>query len=644
MASAKKTSVSTQSITSSITSVVLLGIILISINFISGFAYFRMDLTEDKIFTLSEGTKNILSNLEDDVLIKFYFSESSADAPFPYKLYGQRIKEMLGEYVSHSDQRINLQVSDPRPDTDDEAGAVRHGLTPVPLGPGENFYLGMVAIVANNEETIPFFSLDRERFLEYDLTRAISQVSATTRPVIGIMSSLPVMGQNIPMQMHQGPRNSQDWLFVQELKSAYEVKKVNTETDQIPEEISLLMVIHPRNFSESAVYAIDQYILNGGRAIIMVDPASNAQQQNDQSNPFMAMMNRSSNLPKLFQAWGVDYDSNRVVGDMALATRVNMGHQGGLQTLPAWLSAQNDSMSQTSVISAKINSMLMVEAGALSKAANSEHEFIPLIQTSENAALLHTQSLMSPPGELVKQMPTSGSTKTLAAIVRGRFSSAFSEPPSIESEDEQDEERIAAESRRAQLVQRHIQTAQQSVSVMIIADTDFLIDDFCARVINFFGNAMLQPLNDNLAFISNATDFFAGSQDLIAVRSRGQALRPFTRVQQIEQQAQRKWQEEERELTRRLEQIQRRINELQASREDGERTILTPEQRQEILRARKEQSDTMERRRQIRKLLREDIENLGLKVTFINLLTMPLIVTLIGAIVYVKQNKRRAMK
>ena len=626
---------------SSLGSILLLAVILVAINYISGIAYLRADLTAEKLFTLSEGTRSMLGRLSDKTRLKFYFSKSLANVPFGYKLYGKRIEEFLGEYVASSRGMVELEVLDPQPDTDVEEWAVKYGLAQAGLPTGEKFYLGLIAIVADKEEVIPFFTVEREEFLEYDITRAIVQAAARGKATVGVLSPLPVVGASaMPIP---GMQQGEDWLFLKELRKNFDIRKIETNAIEIASDVSLLMVIHPKELPESTLYAIDQFVLKGGRAIVMVDPACMADNLADQSNPFMAMMNRSSDLAKLLKNWGVDYNRGKIAADINMATRVNAGPQG-LFDHPLWLSLNGDTFNRESAVSAKLNAMLMVNAGALSQASGSAHEFVPLLHTRETGSQVDTHQLLVQPSELVRNLPTSGSRQTLAALVRGSFASAFSEPPAQPAPEGESEE--AKKLREAELEQRrksHVAKADKPGSVMIIADVDMLQNDYCVRAINFFGNTLLQPLNDNLAFIANCVDQLAGSEDLIAVRSRGKFTRTFTRVENIEREAQKRWQEEEKTLTARLEEIQQRINQLQSQKKDGERLILSAEQREEIDRARNEQSETMRRRREIRKLLRQDIENLGVRVTFVNLLLMPLLVAAAGVYVYMRQNNRRGM-
>lgn len=626
----------------SFASVLMLGIILVLVNYISGFAVFRADLTSEKLFTLSEGTKSALGKIADRTRLKFYFSRSMANVPFPYKLYGKRVEEFLGEYVANGRGQLELEVLDPQPDTDVEEWAVKYGLAAAGLPTGEKFYFGLVVLSADKEEVIPFFALDREEFLEYDITRAIVQASAAKKSNVGVLSALPVIkAENSPFPMAQGQND--DWLFIRELRKNYNVRRIDENADVIDADIDLLLVIHPKNLPETTVYAIDQFVLRGGRAIVMVDPTCLADNQQNNQNPYMAMMNRSSDVPQLLKAWGVEYAANKLAADANLATQLNMGPQG-LAQHPLWLSLKGEALNRESTISAKLNQMLLVNAGTLKKAQSSNFEFKSLLTTSAAGAEVDNFKIMSSPEDIKRELPTTGSQKTLAAIVRGEFSSAFAEPPVGKiAENESEEAKKAREARLEEKKKLHLAKAKGPVSVLVIADADFIQNDYSVRAINFFGSVLLQPINDNLAFISNCVDLLAGSEDLIAVRSRSRSTRTFTRVEEIEREAQKKWQQEEIGLTKKLEEIQARINQLQSQKKGGERLILSAEQREEVDRARKEQSETMRRRREIRKLLRQDIENLGVKVTFANLLFMPLIIIIVGTYLYFRQNSRRSM-
>lgn len=627
---------------SSFTSIILLAVILVAVNYIGSFAVFKADLTEENVFTLSQGTETLLENLSGKVKLKFYFSKSSDQVPFAYKLYGKRIEEFLQEYVEKSNGKLELEILDPKPDTDTEVWAVKYGLAAAALPTGQKFYLGLVALAEGREEVIPFFSLDREPFLEYDISQTIVQASVAEKPKIGVLSTLPVMSENnMPFAMQQNKQK--DWLFIRELKKNYEVTSVNQNAEQIPSEVDLLLVIHPKKLSPASQYAIDQFVLKGGRAIVMVDPACMADTQSNPSNPFAGRMPGSSNLSKLFKAWGVEFNPGNITADLNLATQLNMG-RNGLVNHPLWLNLKSGCFSTESVVSAKLQNMLLPVAGSLKKAEKSDYEFLELLTTTDSGNQVSKFKIMTSPDEIARNLSNEGKKKTLAAIIRGRFSSAFKEPPMPEAKkDESEQDKKAREATFENLKKKHVAAGKKEAAVMIIADVDFLQDDYSVRAMNFFGSTLLQPINDNLAFIANCSDLLAGSSDLIAVRSRSMVNRTFTKVEEIERAAQAKWKEEEVALTQKLQEIQNRINKLQMQKKGGERLILSAEQRKEIEKARKQKSETMQRRREIRKLLRQDIESLGLKLTFVNMALMPLLVLIIGAVVYFRKNSRRSM-
>jgi ABC-type uncharacterized transport system involved in gliding motility auxiliary subunit len=348
-------------------------------------------------------------------------------------------------------------------------------------------------------------------------------------------------------------------------------------------------------------------------------------------------------LNKLFKAWGVEFNTGNITADLNLATQLNMG-RSGLVNHPLWLNLKAGCFSNDSVASAKLQNMLLPVAGSIKKSEKSEYEFIDLLNTTKSGNQLSRFKMMTSPDEIARGLSNEGEKKTLAAIVRGKFNSAFKEPPMPEAQkDETEQDKKARETTFANLKKNHVAVANKEAAVMIIADADFLQNDYSVRAMNFFGSTLLQPINDNLAFIANCADLLAGSADLIAVRSRNMANRTFTKVEEIERAAQEKWKEEEVALTEKMQEIQNRINKLQMQKKGGERLILSAEQRKEIEKARQEKSETMQRRREIRKLLRQDIESLGLKVTFVNMVLMPLLVLIVGAVVYFRKNSRRSM-
>jgi ABC-type uncharacterized transport system involved in gliding motility auxiliary subunit len=633
-----------------------MAVILVGFNFIISFLDLRWDATEEKLYTLSTGSNSILEDVAkkgDTVKFKFYFSKSMENVPFAYKLYGKKVEEFLNEYVKKSSGRIEIETMEPKPDTDVEEWAVKYGLAQAALPGGDKFYLGLVMICVDQEEVIPFFNMDREEFLEYDISRALVQVTTAKKDVVGVMSSLPVVGQApMPYSMNQAQEPTEDWLFLKELKKTYTVRKIETDVTEIPADVSLLMVIHPKSFPDHAVYAIDQFVLRGGRLIVMVDPSSQADTSQG-SHPYFARMSKKSDLPKLFKKWGIKYDSAMLAADIEHATPVNAG-QEGVQEYPIWMSFKGENLDRKSPVTSQLENTLFIEAGILEKAEDTENEFIPLIKTGPKGVKVGMDKVMGSPASLRQSLDlSSGKELAIAGLVRGTFKSAFTEPPrkkeepAGEGEDKEKEDEKAKAQREKEyekLKEKHISQAQASSTIFVIADTDFIYDSYCVKAMNFFGAQLLQPLNDNLACISNTVDFLAGSEDLISVRSRGKFTRTFTYVEELEKNAQAKWQEEEKALSQKLEAVQKRINDLQNQKKGGERLILNEAQRREIEKAREDKIATMKQRRQIRKLLRQDIENLGSKIKFVNIAVMPFIIAVIGVYIYINQNRKRGIK
>lgn len=638
-------------VTNSITALLLMAVILVFFNFIISYVDFRYDATAEKLYTLSKGSETIIDGVVkagDKVKFKYYFSKSIDNVPFSYKLYGKKVEEFLNEYVKKSSGMIEMEKLEPKPDTDVEEWAVKYGLAQAALPGGDKFYLGLVMICADQEEVIPFFNTDREEFLEYDISRSLVQVTNAKKDVIGVMSSLPIVG-DVPMPYSQQPQKpTEDWLFLKELKKTYAVRKIEADSTLIPDDISLLMVIHPKNFSDNAVYAIDQFVLRGGRLIVMVDPSAQSDESQG-SHPYLARMSKKSDLPKLFKKWGVNYDSAKLAADMEHATPVNAGREG-VQQYPIWLSFKGENLDKKSPITSQLNTTLFVEAGVLSKDDKSEMEFLPIVKTGPKGVVVGMDKIMGSPAALRQSLDLSkGKELAIAALVRGSFKSAFTEPPKIKAPEGETEEnkktaQIQRDNEYKKLKEKHISEATAQNTVFVVADTDFIYDPYCVKAMNFFGSQLLQPLNDNLACISNSVDFLAGSEALISVRSRGKFTRSFTHVEALEKDAQAKWQEKEKELSQKLEAVQKRINDLQNQKKGGERLILSEAQRQEIEKAREEKIATMKERRKIRKFLRQDIENLGKKVKFINIVFMPFLIALVGVFIYLGQNKKRGIK
>ncbi len=615
--------------------ILLLFVCLIAINVVAYFLPIRLDMTEDRLFTIAEGTRKIVENIEDPVTIKYYFSKSTEDLPPQYKAYGQRVEEILQEYALLSKGKIKLESFDPKPDTEEEEWAQKYGIGQVGLPNGNTFYFGMVALMLDQEMAIPFFDSRRQEFLEYDISQALLKVSNTQAPKIGILTGINVMGA--PSQFGQP---ASEWVLVSELKKNFEVESIETTTEEIPDDVTLLIVMHPKNLSDRTVYAIDQYVLRGNRLIVLVDPNSREAAQNDPMAQFGRPPDPQSNLPKLLKNWGVEFDTSKLVGDFAYATPINAG-QGGVIRYPLWMSMGEDALDRDHPITSELEMLLLIEAGYLKKAEGSSFDFTPVLKTSADSGEVDAFSIrFSPPDKILRDLKPDQTERTLAALVQGTFKTAFPSGQPAKEQQEGDDPNAEPEP-DTPLKHSHLNEATASNNILVIADVDLASDSYSVQKMNFLGQTIVQPINDNLNFMLNSVEFLSGNDALMSIRSRGRFSRPFTRLIALEQAAQLRFQEEEIELQKKLEDVRQKLRDLEASKDGSQQILLSPEQQEEIKKFRDEELKTRKELREVRKNLRQDIETLGNQLLAINLLAIPLLVGVAGIVVYGRRTRRR---
>ena len=617
---------------STLGSVVLLLICLVAINVMASFIPLRFDLTEERLYTISEGSRKILESLEDPVRINFYYSRNNAELPPNFKTYAQRVQELLEEYAALSYGKVILEISNPKPDTEEEEWAQKYGIKPITLPSGNTVYFGAIVSMLDQEMLLPYFDQRREKFLEYDISQAIQKVSSTSSSTVGLLSALNLQGGR---SMLPGQPPSQKWVFLSELEKSVSMENIPLTIEEIPDDISLLIVLHPRGFSPRLQYALDQYVLRGGRLVVLLDPNARVDMASPE-NQFGQQQQLASDLPELLKVWGVDYDSTKVVGDHLLATQVNTGQ--GVMSFPMWMTFLSQSIDQEHPITTQLENLLFVEAGSLKKSVESKTEFTPLLSLSEQSGLIDAFQLrFSAPDQLSRDMKIDGEAKAVMAITTGIFSSAFpngqpekeKKNPQAQSADEENEEESA-------LKHTHLKEAAESNSILLFSDVDFLSDQFSVQKLNFLGQTIIQPINDNLNLMLNAAEHLSGNEALMSIRSRGRFSRPFTRLLAMQKQAQLLHQEEERQLLSQLEEVQQRLNNLlETAGEQGQtEVILSPEIQAEIQQFREEERQARRKLREVRKILRQDIEQLGQGLLLLNMFLVPLLVGIIGVIVY----------
>jgi ABC-type uncharacterized transport system involved in gliding motility auxiliary subunit len=603
--------------------VVLLAAVLLLINFLASRVPVRGDLTAGQIYTLSDGTRALLSKIEEPITLQLYATRGVDGLRTDYKNYSDRVEEMLRAYVRASGGKLTLETISPAADTPEEEKAQAAGLQPQQVpGTGEPFYLGLVITQADQQKSVPVFSPDREELLEYDVSSLIHAVQQISKPKLGVLTKLPLEGQ--PFNMMTQQRGTPGQLILQEWKRAFEVVTVEPGFTSLPTDLAALAVLHPTGLTSAQEFAIDQFVLSGKPVLLAVDPSSTwFRRQGGQQAMFGGgSPDVSSDLPTLLKAYGITYDGQQVVGDSALATQVNAGN-GQVARMPVWLSITKANLAASSPATAQLSSLLLIEPGSVKIDAREGREILPLIESSELAGTVPTMTLQfSQPDEISRTLVPGTAKKTLAALVRGPFSTAF--PDGAPKSDSGDAAKDAAKSDAPAALKTGTGT------LLVIADSDWLLDDFSVIRQSVFGQEMVQPLNDNLFLGSNLVEFLAGSPDLIALRGKRSASRPFEVVNRMMTDAQTKYNAQLSALETRISDVQRELSELQGKSPDGGRLVATPEVLKKIEEFQAQELAMRRERRDIRRSLREGIDALETRLLIINLLATPVVLGFFG--------------
>ena len=594
---------------SKVLAIALLFVGLGLVNFVASRLPFRADATAENIYTLSAGTRSLLGQIEEPLTVELYFSRSAAGLPILYKNYAARIESMLRQYERAGRGNLVLRVINLEPDTPAEEAAARSGLQPQLIpGTGEQIYFGIVATQADQQEAISALNPQREQFLEYDLSALLHSVQQFDKPRLGLLTSLPLRATPPANPMMMPPQGlPQNQYVLGEWEKTYEIVPIEPTATTLPADLDALAVIHPQNLAPDLLFALDQFLLAGRPLFLAIDPAS---QHFKRAGGQQAMMmgaapNVSSDLPTLLAAWGLAYDPQQVVGDLALATPVQTG-QGQVSRFPVWLSLPAASLNASAPPTAQLSSLLFIEPGAVSLAPDQpDLDFTPLVTSSPQAATVPSFTLQfAQPDDVARQINPTG-TQTLAALVTGTFRTAFPD--------------------------RENATATGPGTLVIVTDTDWLMDDYSVRRFNFLGVQAAEPLNDNLAFGSNVLDFLAGSTDLLSIRGKGSSLRPFTVVREMEVVAQQRYQDQLVALESRLSSVQQQLTQLQSQTTDANRLVASPEVQQAIEDFQAQEAAMRRERREIRRALREDIDALKNRLLLANLLLPTILVVAFGA-------------
>ncbi len=582
----------------------------------------RLDVTDNRLFTLSPGTKNILAKLDEPITLRFYFSQKQFNGIPTLLNYGTRIRDTLEEYVANSNGQVQLTVIDPEPFSEAEDQAVGYGIKQLPLGAGgEMGYLGLAGVNSTDDELgIPVFEPSKEESLEYELTKLVYNLAHPKKRVIGVISGLQIFGDMAAMARGGGAPTP--WTITTVLKEVYEVKDLGTDISGVDKDIDTLMVIHPKGLSDQTRYAIDQFVLKGGKAMVFVDPfAEEDKTSPDPQNP-MVIPQASSDLPDLLEKWGVKLVKDKVAGDLDNAIRVTApGNRGPqeIEYLP-WLHLGPDNLKRDDFVTNQLGSVNVGSAGILEKVKDAKTQFTPLISTGPRAMALERDIIMfsRDPASLLQDFKPGDKPFVFAARISGKVKTAFPQGKPKKNETDEADPGFVAESK-------------DSVNLVVVADTDILADRFWVQVQNFLGMRIPQAISDNADFIINALDNLGGNNDLISLRSRGQATRPFDRVMALQREAEAQFRDKERALQARLEATESKLQELQQQKQDDKALLMSPAQRKEIEAFREEQIKTRKELRSVQHELQKNIEGLGSTLKFINIGLIPLLIGIFAA-------------
>ena len=586
----------------------------------------KIDLTNDKLYTLSSNTINVIKNLNEQIKVQFFFSKSlSQDIP-QVKDFERRIRELLISYAKLS-KNIDLEIIDPKPFTDLEDLASSYGVQGLQLNQeGEMFYLGAVLSNSVNDITvIPFFEITRERYLEYDLTKSIHNLSKREKPLIGLVSGLPFAGG---LSNSLEPAFQNPFYLHQNISEFFDIKDISTTIDNIPDEVDQLLIIHPKSLSETQLYAIDQFVLSGKGVTFFIDPLSEHEIVNStsiQENPELFY----SNLNKLFKAWGFEVQTNMVVGDFTNGRKVSLGNQNNekIVTYIPWIALEGDLLSRNDIITANLDYLFFKSAGSIKNlSTNNELEFIPLVKTSQNSMLIEKAKLQfkADPEALLKNFKSENKSFILGARITGNFKSAFSEKELSELG-----------------IKKEIHVKKNSNSnILVFADTDLLTDITWLTQQNILGRRNIIAIADNGRLVMNSLESMSGGKNLIGLRGRGVSNRPFLLIENLQKNAEIMLKEKEDALKEELAETENKLQKIQ-DENITDKENLSLEQTETINKFNKKIINIRKDLREVQRKLGENIRSLETKLKIINIWLIPSLIVVVYYILKIAIRKRR---
>ena len=590
------------------------------------------DFTENKIFTLSDGTKSILGELDTKVVIRYYASRNAEYTPGQFKLHMRRVDDILKEYKNLSNEKIRIENIDPEPDTDAEDSANLDGIRSV--DEQRSLYLGIAVSALDKKVVLPFLNPNEETMLEYQISKAIAEVSSPVKPAIGVMSAFDLAG--MPAMM-PGQQSQQPWVIYQQLKESFDLRDLGMTPEKIdPREIKVLFLFHPAGISKETEFLVDQYVLNGGTVVACLDAFSVAAQMiGGQPNPMTGQPGgapTSSTLPTLLSAWGMEFVSDKVLADPTHATLLGAERKGiAVLSLPQSAMPQKDN-----IITKSIDSITLYLPGAFKRSAGGGVTTNSLVRSSTGAGFVDSFRASRLDPTLDTSLKSEGTAFDLVTHLTGNFKTAFPEgKPKAEEPEPAPGEEKKEEAEKPK--DESLKEAVKPGNVFLIADIDAFYDRFAYNVQNFGGMQMASPMNGNASLLLNLLDQAVGSKYLIGSRSRAATRRPFTVIKEMEAEFEKEVGGKIQEFEQKQQEAISKLQELQSQRSEASSPLGTPEQKAEIDKLREQQVVYSRLIREEQKDLRREKDDLGGKITLLNVAAMPTLVILFGLGFFLKR-------
>ena len=620
-------------------SLILLGLVFVAAvtannTLLSGL---RFDLTENDLYTVSPGTRTLLASIQEPINLYFFFSDSETADIVPLRNFAARVRELLEEFEAAAGENLNLNVIDPVPFSEDEDRAAQFGLQPINLGIGQTLYFGLAGTNSvGEEETIGIFNPDRERFLEYELAKMIYSLARPDKVVVGLLAGVSMAAGFDP----QAQRMTEPWVIYTQAEQLFEIRALPPSLASIDQDVDVLWLVHPKGLDSSTLYAIDQFILRGGRAMIFLDPFAEIDMASAGMDPAALAAGSGSDLEPLLEAWGIDFSAGEVVADNRYALSISAGM--GLRPMRplALLGITNETMDSEDVTIDGLGNLNMGTSGHFTVLEGRTTELQPLLTSSTDSALLPSiqVQMMADPGALQDNFTPNNDAYVLAARLTGALSSAFPEGPPEESAPDAESD---TQLEPPPVSNDHL-TSTEDANLILVGDVDILSDRLWVQRQNFLGQQLATAFASHGDFVINALDNLSGSAELIGIRARGTYSRPFTRVEALRREADAQFRQTEMVLQAELAETESRLGELQAARTDEGSLLMSAEQQAEMQRFLDQQVRIRQDLRSVQRNLDRNIEQLGITLQVVNIVLVPMVLTALALVVVgVRRSKTR---